>query len=238
MKGYWDDISATAPEWDDDEAVWDFVFVPSTKGKTMQVKVGASRMTDEEVLAFVNNVIASGTGKPELLTIDPSLTDLTTAATEADAAQVAEGTALDVLNTKSTTRAEKFAVLRTVLTDFAQAADTEYAHDTADLQAIGLPVRSLRQPVGLLPAPANVRSESGAHEGCIVVRWNKVRGRQVYHVEMAPAPTGPWTQIYSQGDVQTTCAGLTPGAEYWFRVRAVGAAGFSPWSDITRKRAL
>ena len=39
--------------------------------------------------------------------------------------------------------------------------------------------------------------------------------------------------------VELKCSGssMTPGAEYFFRVRVQGAAGNSPWSDITKRRA-
>jgi predicted phage tail protein len=34
-----------------------------------------------------------------------------------------------------------------------------------------------------------------------------------------------------------TATGLNPGQMYYFRVRAVGTSGLSPWSDIAQKRA-
>jgi hypothetical protein len=57
-------------------------------------------------------------------------------------------------------------------------------------------------------------------------------------VEYSTTANGPWTQVYTSRALRTTCGGLTPGAEYFFRVRAAGGStGLGPWSDITKKRA-
>jgi hypothetical protein len=238
MNNEWDyEGPGLPPEWDG-EFYWDDESAPMLKGKHMKVKVGASRMTDAEVIAFVNNIIANGTGKPELADATPPLADMTTLAGECETAMEEESTALDTYNAKVSTREVKLAALRVALNSFAQSVDTLYGGDAASLQAIGLPLRGTPQPVGALPAPGNLRSYAGPDEECIRLRWNKVRGANHYELFHATNPAGPWTWVTSPVGTRTECLELTSGTEYYFRVRAVGAAGKGAWSDITRKRAL
>ncbi|HMJ90043.1 MAG TPA: fibronectin type III domain-containing protein, partial [Candidatus Acidoferrum sp.] len=170
-------------------------------------------------------------------TVSPKLADVGTLADETAAAFSAEGVAAATLLTTRTARVQKAEQLRNVVTLYAQAMDSKYDGNVAMLQAIGLEIRNPALPVGPLPAPANVRSVAGPVEGSVTVRWNYVRGRYLYEAECAPSPAGPWMPCYQSAGLQTTCVDLTPGTEYWFRVRAVGKAGASPWSDLTRRRA-
>jgi hypothetical protein len=48
---------------------------------------------------------------------------------------------------------------------------------------------------------------------------------------------GVWQAVKSVTASKFTVTGLTPGAVYAFRVRAVGAAGVGPWSDEAVRRA-
>jgi hypothetical protein len=203
----------------------------------MRVKTGASRMNDNQLLAHAENVVTSSTGKTELDDTTPTKTDLGTAVTALKNARTAEGTARDIYFAKVSDRKEKAKTVRRVLVAFAQSADALYSGDATSLQAIGLEVRGEPQPVGLLPAPENVRAFSGPMDGAIKVRWNARRGRTHYELECASSPDGPWRLCYSGADVQSMCTELTPGVEHWFRVRAFSAAGPSPWSNLVRRRA-
>jgi hypothetical protein len=53
----------------------------------------------------------------------------------------------------------------------------------------------------------------------------------------AEDPKGPWTQFYVGTKSSCTATELNPGQMYYFRVRALGTSGLSPWSDIAQKRA-
>jgi hypothetical protein len=103
---------------------------------------------------------------------------------------------------------------------------------------VGLDVTNPPAPRGPLAAPINLQSFIGDLEGTIHLQWERVIRRDYYVLECAQSASGPWTQVYGGKKTRTTCGGLTPGAEYFFRVRAAGGTtGTSPWSDITRKRA-
>ena len=58
-----------------------------------------------------------------------------------------------------------------------------------------------------------------------------------YVVECATNPNGPWTQVAVTTRANYTATGLASGTKYWFHVRAAGAAGPGPWSELVVKMA-
>lgn len=195
-------------------------------------------MSNEDVLQLVGNIIASATGKTELVPSPVTLAQLTTLKTEGEAALNAESLADDALDTRRTELEDKFVEIRTAVDGFAQHAGTVYKHDKAKLQAISLDVANPPTPAGPLPAPQNLQSFTGAMEGTVELQWDPVDRRDMYWLECAQSMNGPWTLAYTDKRARTTCGNLTPGTEYFFRVKAQGGTTkFSPWSGITRKRA-
>jgi hypothetical protein len=93
-------------------------------------------------------------------------------------------------------------------------------------------------PVGRLPQPANFVATGGDLDGTVDLAWDPIkRGVQTYVAERATAADGPYTQCYIGKASSCTDTGLVSGTEYWYRVRALGAAGPSAWSDRASKRA-
>jgi hypothetical protein len=217
---------------------WDEVLPKQKIPKRMQVKTNVSRISDAAVIQLGNNIIAGATGKTELADSPLTLAELQTLVTAGSTARNQESLANDAAALKLTARVEAMAELRAGINRYAEHADTVYDGDKLSLQAIGLDVRDPSVPLGPLPAPANLRSRSGAMEGTVELEWDAITyGRPQYFVECAQSASGPWTQVSSIRVARTVCGALTPGAEYFFRVRAQGAAGDSPWSDITKRRA-
>ena len=78
----------------------------------------------------------------------------------------------------------------------------------------------------------------GDFENTVDLTWDAIRrGVQTCVAEQATASSGPWTQCYVGKASKCTVPGLTSGTQYWFQVRAIGAASPSAWSDPTTKRA-
>lgn len=194
-------------------------------------------MTKAQLEAFVDDIMAASASKPELEDMTPSRTDLGAGLTAFKAAVTTEDNAKVALSSARVARRNKTKALRKLVNEFAGAAEGVYAGDAASLTAIGLPLRASAQPVGILPAPANLRTYHGPLDDSIKARWNTVKGRTHFEMECATSPNGPFTRAYMGGETSCICPGLTPGTEYWFRVRAWGAAGPSPWSDLARRRA-
>jgi hypothetical protein len=201
----------------------------------VRAKTNTFRLFDPQL---GNNIIAGATGKTELANCPVTLVQLQTLVDNSAATMNAEELAANALLLARIAREEQLDALRLGINHFAQHADSVYAGDEMKLQAIGLAVRSPAVALGLPPQPLNLRSKGGLLEGTIDLEWEPVlRGRPQYFAECAESANGPWTQIYTGRAAKTTCTGLTPGAEYFFRVRAQRRAGLGPWSDITKKRA-
>jgi hypothetical protein len=110
-------------------------------------------------------------------------------------------------------------------------------NNPATLESSGFSLTAPPTPVGILPPPTNLRAMPGL-TGTALLRWNRERGGTSWLVECAENPSGPWTQIYSGTRATCVATDLTPGAVYWFRVKVLGAAGWSDWSDPVMKRAV
>lgn len=109
--------------------------------------------------------------------------------------------------------------------------------DAAQLESGGWTLRGSAAAIGPMPAPQDLAATAGDLEGTSDLQWDVVRGVDSYVVECASSATGPWTQTYIGKKSSCTATGLTSGQIYYFRVRAIGAAGPGPWSDIAQKRA-
>jgi hypothetical protein len=115
----------------------------------------------------------------------------------------------------------------------------EITQDEAELLSGGFAIAAASTPpVGMLPQPENLHASYGDLDGEVDLGCNAIkRGVQSYVVENATSADGPFTQFYIGKASKSTCTGLTSGTEYWFRVRAIGAAGPSQWSEKTSSRA-
>jgi hypothetical protein len=135
-----------------------------------------------------------------------------------------------------TERDDKRDEVEAALRQLASASEAETT-DTAELQSGGWHLRGAAAPVGPMPAPQSLSATGGDMEGEVDLVWDAVSGRDTYIGEQSTAATGPWTQFYVGKKSSATATGLTSGTSYWFRIRAVGAAGPGPWSDVVQKRA-
>jgi hypothetical protein len=88
-----------------------------------------------------------------------------------------------------------------------------------------------------LGAPQNLKAEFSNLQGAVDTRWDPVLGAASYILESATGPDGPWTQVAVTVQSRYLVTGLKRGVKYYFRVRAVGAEGPSPWSAVALKRA-
>ena len=105
-------------------------------------------------------------------------------------------------------------------------------NNLADLATIGLPLRHDANPIGPLPAPANLRATMSEMEGQIHLVWEAVHGASSYIVECKEHDTPQaWQMVKILKQVRYTSTDHTPGKIYAFRVRALGPQGEGPWSD-------
>lgn len=192
-------------------------------------------VTNAKVL-FYRNVHTSMTGNaafpnpPVTLVAFKAKTDLV----ETKAAAVAGArTALLMAESALQTAVDDLDIAGRAMASYVEAASM---NNVETLESSGFTRVAGRQPVGILPAPENLRALQGQTNTCLL-RWNHDRGARSWVVECAPEATGPWTEIYNGTRSTCVATGLTSGVQYWFRVRAIGAAGPSDWSNPATKRA-
>ena len=101
----------------------------------------------------------------------------------------------------------------------------------------GFPLAQESAPIGQLPPPQNLTGAPFGLEGIMQLKWGRVHGARSYVAEYATSPDGPWSQAAMTTRVSCLAGNLTPGVKYWFRVRALGAAGLSGWSEPVAKVA-
>jgi hypothetical protein len=102
-------------------------------------------------------------------------------------------------------------------------------------------VKRTGSPVGLLPPPSNVRSVYGKKEGEIIFRWNGVRSRSGYKMQInrTPLDDTKWEDLGEPltGKTRQVVGGLVSGNNYGFRIATFNAAGISGWSDPSYHKA-
>jgi hypothetical protein len=111
----------------------------------------------------------------------------------------------------------------------------QVTRDPVKLASTRMPLKAARQPVGPLSRPDNFTVTRGDRDGDARCSCKKVNGARSYQGQHARSADGPWTTAYEGTKSSFTIGGLPPG-DYFFRMRAFGTAGWSPWSDIAQCR--
>jgi hypothetical protein len=195
-------------------------------------------MTNDDEIAYLGPIVTKMTGNSAFTTL---ASKTTTAGTNLTAYAAANAT---VLATEATLAQQRILLATARVTtensfrDLVIGAES-LTHDAATLASGGWEIAaSSTAPVGQLPQPQNLHATGGDLDGTVDLAWDAIkRGVQTYVAERATAADGPYTQCYLGKASSCTDTGLTSGTEYWYRVKALGAAGPSAWSDRASKRA-
>lgn len=111
--------------------------------------------------------------------------------------------------------------------------------DEALILSAGFEVRKPASPIGELKAPTNLRADLTDQQGEIKVMWDRVTGsheNEVQRCDTDPS-TGEWKLLGMTTRSTYYDNGLESGSVHWYRVRARGTAGDSPFSDPARAMA-
>jgi hypothetical protein len=201
------------------------------------VCLGIAQKLRPEVIAMSGNITEMMTTNVNFPDAAPEIAPVTTAR-EAEVAGAA-----NILNLESQlaeARATQFVLEtthNTALTNLASWAQSTVSGNGPKLESGGFPLERPRLPIGPLPAPINIRSVAGDTPGTSKVSCKGVTGGKTYIGQCALAPVGPWTTFYTGTKPRCLATDLTSGTVYYFRMAVIGAAGQSPWSDISEKRA-
>lgn len=127
-----------------------------------------------------------------------------------------------------------------LITQLAGYVVSVAAGDEALILSAGFEVRKPGSPIGALPAPANLRADLTDKPGEILADWDPVRGSHEFEMQRNstdPAVEADWSTLGMTTKSKFLDTGLKSGSTHWYRVRARGTAGDSPFSDPARGMA-
>lgn len=203
-----------------------------------QVKLGHTRVTYTALVGMSRTNVAKLTGNLAFTTPNPPLADITAAANRLDQA------IRDYDFTRSRQDKQErdiaFEELKAMRADLGAYVQTTSAGDQELITSAGFETEKARQPIGQLPAPLNVLALVRPYPGSLELRYKGVKGRLSYQIHICsgdPNVEANWHLHATTGKNRMVFDNLESNVVYYFRVVALGAAGWSPVSDVASAKA-
>ncbi|MBL0127368.1 MAG: fibronectin type III domain-containing protein [Flavobacteriales bacterium] len=206
-------------------------------GSLAIVKRALTRLSAEHLIERARAHLAALAGNPRFPIPVPALAVIevaTDALEHAEAEFLNNGGRRDRL-----ARNERKRDLYRLLVLLASYVQVTSGGDPEAIASAGFPLRRKPQPAGPLPAPGNLRASAIALIGVVKLHWGRVRHRSGYEVQTRvadPQLLDDWRPLTALGANYYSATGLQSGVVHCFRVRAIGAAGPGPWSDIAMEK--
>ncbi len=112
--------------------------------------------------------------------------------------------------------------------------------DETLILSAGFEVKKPGGPIGPLPKVANLRADLTDKVGEILADWDPMHGAHEFEVHRNdgdPTVEADWKVVAFTTKSKYPDTGLVSGSTHWYRVRARGTAGDSPFSDPARAMA-
>lgn len=203
-----------------------------------KIKLNLSKLTVSGKLDLAKQIVQAMTGNASFTTPNPTLTQITTAASSLEAAR-AEVLALRAeAKNKTIIQSQLEDALDQLLTRLASYVEN-ISSDPAIITSAGMDIKAAATPAGQLNPPSAFTTTTGDSDGEIDLSWNSDPGAKSYIIELSTQspPNAVWTQAKTTTRSKETLTNLTSGTRYWCRVAAIGASGQSGWSDISTRIA-
>ena len=194
---------------------------------------------DDEIGAHAQAIFNAMDGKAKYATVQALVTAMLTAKTAYGTALTEQETAAGFAVAKTQAKNDTRTSLQDAITALGNAMiATNPPFSEADLLEALFTLRAAGSPIGPLPAPVDFLATMGDAPGEMDLTWSAIKGRRYYDVEYRLVTDTNWTRLDpSPTKSKAEITGLQSGKEYIFRVRAVGTAGATPWSDVSIKMA-
>ena len=202
------------------------------------VKLGHTQVTFVALVDKSRTNISRLTGNAAFATPNPTLAAMTTAADRLDKA--IQNYDFSRSRQDKQERDGAYADLKAMRADLGAYVQTTSAGDLEQITSAGFETEKGRQPLGQLPAPADVRAVVRPYPGSLEVRFGGVKGRLSYQLFICkgdPLVEANWELYITTGKTRLVVDELESNATYFFRVVALGAAGMSPVSDVATAKA-
>jgi hypothetical protein len=200
----------------------------------MELKKGLARLNSTQLAEKSRTIEQRLAGNLAFPEPTPKLADVTAARETLEAAIV---NAVDGGRTARAIRNARQKELKLLLDQLAGYITSHAEGNALAILSSGFELRRRGTPQQEPAIPANVQAEMSAHPGQAELRWAPVKGALTYHVEVnrtAPDNATAWELLDAVSRCRFTAKGLPSIQVSWFRVRAIGTSGKSPWSEVAQ----
>ncbi len=122
-------------------------------------------------------------------------------------------------------------IVDNIIRDYRTYVTLRSKGDRTLILASGFLASKQPTPVGTMDQVTGLKSKLTGTPGEVKLRWNSMKGRQYYDVQIIGGDYTDWKPLVSVR-VNMLLTGLISFQRYKVKVRANGAAGFGPYSDI------
>jgi hypothetical protein len=202
-----------------------------------RVKLNLGRLSVTEKIARGRHIVTKLTNNPSFRSPHPALTEVTAALDELEQAFALVQSAKSEVTTRVSSQDDAERKLDQVLSQLGSYVESIAGRDETLITSAGMELKGSRSVAATPTAPQAVTAAPGEHEGEIILAWKAVPNAYSYIIESSldPATPASWTHAGIATSASKAIGNLTSGKRYWFRVRTVGAAGESGWSEHASK---
>lgn len=199
------------------------------------IKLGLSGLRTNGLLAKAEKIVLKMTDNPNFATPNPTLAEVTQATEDLrSAAALASNGDRQAIFDRNIKAANLTQLLRLMAYYVAGVGDG----NGEILISSGFELKKEATPVPPVTAPIDFLAIRSLMPGSVKLNWKAVNGAKAYVVELTsvdPQQQSPvWVQAAITSQSRAVITDLTLTSYYWFRVRTVGKANESPWSDISQ----
>lgn len=191
-----------------------------------------SRLSAKDLLLRVLFIEARLQGNAAFATLSALLLEV---AEKRQALEEAITAASDGGRTAVALREKRKRELKEVVERLAGGVASIAGDDEELILSAGFFLRSSTRSSEGLPMPLKLRARISDHIGEARLDWATTRGASIYVIEhngVSPDDASAWKQVAETTRIKHVVSGLASAQVHWFRVRAIGTKGKSPWSDV------
>ena len=201
-----------------------------------KVKQELRKKNTSELVDYSNNVVTNMTGNENFATPNPSLADVTAAATSVTTANNDVETLKAQLQNKQVILDQKIETLVSLMTSLGTYVDNISDGNEAIITSAGMDVVKDRTSATLPSKVTSLIASVSDNAGEISLKWDKDSMAKSYIIEIAEdATTLSWQTNMVSTKIRATIKDLTSAVKYHIRVAAVGSVGQGSWSDTVSK---